>query len=97
LTGHDVVADVSYDALIFTSKSTTASHSYEVMIWLAQIGGGAAPLGNSNMSIETVTIEDTSWDLYKGTNKGWTVYSFVASSDQNDFEGDVNEFFYIFD
>lgn len=63
------------------------------MIWLARIGG-AAPLGNSNGPIETdVSIEDASWDLYKGTNKGWTVYSYVAGSDQNDFEGDVNEFF----
>lgn len=54
-------------------------------------------MGNSNGSIETVTIEDTSWDLYKGANKDWKVYSFVVSSDQNDFEGDVNESFYIFD
>lgn len=66
------------------------------MIWLAQIGG-SAPLGNSDGPIETgVAIENISWDLYKGTNNGWTVYSFVASSDQNDFAGDVNEFFHLF-
>lgn len=66
------------------------------MIWLTQIGG-AEPLGHSDGPIGTdVKIEDILWDLLKGANKGWTVHSYVAGSNQDDFEGGVNEFFYTY-
>jgi len=36
-SGSDVVADVSYD--MFTSSSASGSNEYEIMIWLAALGG----------------------------------------------------------
>jgi xyloglucan-specific endo-beta-1,4-glucanase len=90
-TGTNIVADVSYDAFISSSHSTTATHDYEVMVWLGRLGG-AEPLGYSGGAIVTVSIGGVSWDLYKGSN-GWTVYSFVASSEQTSFSGDMNDFF----
>ena len=44
-TGNDLVADVSYDAFLSTTDSTTATHEYEIMIWLAAYGG-IEPIGN---------------------------------------------------
>jgi hypothetical protein len=90
-TGTNIVADVSYDAFISSSDSTTVTHDYEVMVWLARLGG-AEPLGYSGGAIATVSISGVSWDLYKGSN-GWTVYSFVATSEETSFSGDMNDFF----
>ncbi|RAO72010.1 uncharacterized protein BHQ10_008022 [Talaromyces amestolkiae] len=56
------------------------------MIWLTQIGG-AEPLGHSDGPIGTdVKIEDILWDLLKGANKGWTVHSYVAGSQDTPME-----------
>lgn len=86
-----VIADVSYDAFI-ASDPSAANPDYEVMVWLAALGG-AQPIGyNNNSPIATVTIGGTSWNLYKGTNS-WTVFSFVATSQVNDFSGDMMDFF----
>lgn len=42
-TGSDIVADVSYD--LFTSSSAGGSNEYEIMIWLAALGG-AGPISS---------------------------------------------------
>lgn len=89
-TGSGIGADVSYDAFISSTESTTATHDYEVMIWLAALGG-AEPLGCCN-TIATPTIGGVTWNLYKGYNT-WTVYSFVATIEQTDFSGDAMDFF----
>ena len=39
-SGSNVVADVSYD--MFTSSTATGSNQYEIMIWLAALGGAGA-------------------------------------------------------
>lgn len=44
-TGSALVADVSYD--MFTSSSASGSNEYEIMIWLAALGG-AGPICASN-------------------------------------------------
>lgn len=58
----------------------------EVMIWLNNTNAG--PAGSY---VETVTIGDTSWKVYKGwitanssTGEGWNVFSFVRSSNTSD-------------
>jgi xyloglucan-specific endo-beta-1,4-glucanase len=89
-TGTSIVADVSYDAFISSVDSTTAAHNYEVMIWLAALGG-AEPIGYGT-PIASPTIDGITWNLYKGPNT-WTVFSFVASSEQTDFSGDILNFF----
>lgn len=89
-TGSNMVADVAYD--MFTSSSASGSAEYEVMIWLAALGG-AGPISSTGSPIATVTIAGTSWKLYKGPNGSMTVFSFVASSSVASFSGDLKAFF----
>lgn len=44
-TGSDIVADVAYD--IFTSSTAGGSNEYEIMIWLAAIGGAGVSLAGA--------------------------------------------------
>jgi xyloglucan-specific endo-beta-1,4-glucanase len=81
---------VSYDAFISSTDSTTAAHDFEVMIWLAALGG-AEPIGYGT-PIASPSIDGITWNLYKGPNT-WTVFSFVATSEQTNFSGDVMNFF----
>lgn len=89
-SGSNVIADVSYD--IFTSYSPGGSSAYEIMIWLAAIGG-AGPISSTGSPIATVTIAGISWDLFKGPNGSTTVFSFVAHGEQTSFNADVLDFF----
>ncbi|KAF2120139.1 endoglucanase A precursor [Lophiotrema nucula] len=89
-TGTSIVADVAYD--IFTSSTASGSAEYEVMIWLAALGG-AGPISATGSPVATPTLAGTSWKLYKGTNGQMTVFSFVASSQVTSFSGDLMDFF----
>lgn len=95
-TGSDIVADVSY--YMFTSSTATGANEYEIMIWLAALGG-AGPISSTYGSdgdatpVATTTIAGTSWSLYKGPNGDTTVFSFVAASEVTDFSGDIKDFF----
>ncbi|KAJ5690666.1 concanavalin A-like lectin/glucanase [Penicillium macrosclerotiorum] len=91
-SGNNIVGDVSYDAFLSSQASTTASHDYEIMIWLASYGG-AQPIGYSAGSIASVTISGIVWNLYNGTNDGWKVFSFVASETIAYYSGDIHDFF----
>lgn len=59
----------------------------EIMVWLHRTGG-AGPLGER---IDTVTVEGTRWDLYKGRTH-WNVYSFVRASNTTSAELDLSRF-----
>ncbi|KAE8352944.1 putative xyloglucan-specific endo-beta-1,4-glucanase A [Aspergillus coremiiformis] len=88
-TGSDIVADIAYD--LFTSSSASGSEEYEIMIWLAALGG-AGPISSTGSPIATPTVAGKTWSLFKGPNGQMTVFSFVASSPIEDFSGDLNEF-----
>ncbi|KAI1492826.1 family 12 glycosyl hydrolase [Biscogniauxia mediterranea] len=88
-TGSDIVANVAYD--LFTSSSADGDAEYEIMIWLAALGG-AGPISSSGSPIATPTINGVSWSLYNGPNGNMNVYSFVASSQQTNFDGDLTDF-----
>ncbi|KAH6654818.1 concanavalin A-like lectin/glucanase domain-containing protein [Truncatella angustata] len=88
-TGNNVVADVSYD--LWLAPTSGANDAYEIMIWLAAIGG-ALPISSTGNAIATVTLEGHSFKLYYGLNGGVKVYSFVASSPVYSFSGDVKKF-----
>lgn len=62
------------------------------MIWLDALGG-AGPISSSGSAAATPTIAGVSWSLYTGPNGDTTVYSFVASSAQESFSGDLQDFF----
>lgn len=95
-TGDSVVADVAYD--MFTSSSATGSKEFEVMVWLAALGG-AGPISATYSasgeaeSIASPTLAGHSFSLYKGSNGVQTVYSFVASQNISSFSADVRDFF----
>ncbi|KAJ5157111.1 uncharacterized protein N7482_008211 [Penicillium canariense] len=86
----NIVADVAYD--MFLSSSASGSDEYEIMVWLAALGG-AGPISSTGSAIATTTIDGISWSLYKGLNGQMTVYSFVASSPVTSFSGDMLNFF----
>ncbi|KAK9368142.1 hypothetical protein V1509DRAFT_99275 [Lipomyces kononenkoae] len=44
------------------------------------------------LPLPSPTICGITWNLYEGTND-WTIFSFVATSQLNDFSGDVNASF----
>ncbi|RAQ42323.1 xyloglucan-specific endo-beta-1 [Aspergillus flavus] len=88
-TGSDIVADVAYD--LFTSSSADGDEEYEIMIWLAALGG-AGPISSTGSAIATPTVGGQSWSLYSGPNGQMTVFSFVASSTTEDFSADLNDF-----
>ena len=83
---------------MFTSSTAGGSNEYEIMVWLAALGG-AGPISStygadgSATPVATVTVAGHSWKLYKGPNGSTTVYSFVASSTVNSFSGDLMDFF----
>ncbi|KAI5787301.1 concanavalin A-like lectin/glucanase domain-containing protein [Geopyxis carbonaria] len=84
------VANVAYD--IFTSSTSGSSSSeYEVMIWLAALGG-AGPISSTGSAVATVTIAGVSWKLYDGYNGSMHVFSFVAVSTVTSFSGDAKLF-----
>ncbi|KAI9998789.1 hypothetical protein PInf_003380 [Phytophthora infestans] len=85
-----VVADVAYD--LFTSSTAKGEKEFEIMIWLAAIGG-AGPISSTGKALATTTIAGTEWSVYSGPNGQMMVYSFVASKQVENFEGDLMEFF----
>ena len=89
-TGSNIVADVSYD--MFTSSSKGGSAQYEIMVWLAALGG-AGPISSTGSPVATPNIDGVTWKLYSGPNGATTVYSFVAESEQTSFSGDLKSFF----
>ena len=83
---------------MFTSSSANGQHEYEIMIWLAAIGG-AGPISSTYGSngkatpVATTTIAGTKWSLFKGPNGSTTVFSFVAEQQVTKFSGDLMAFF----
>jgi xyloglucan-specific endo-beta-1,4-glucanase len=84
-----MIANVAYD--LFTSSTTSGSAEYEIMIWLAAIGG-AGPISATGQPIATVTLAGNSWKLYNGKNGQMNVFSFVAAGEVKNFKGDLMEF-----
>ena len=64
-TGSDIVADVAYD--LFLSSTVNGDAEYEIMIWLAALGG-AGSISSTGKSVASTTIGDISWDLWSGKN-----------------------------
>ncbi|KAF7861806.1 hypothetical protein EAF04_007689 [Stromatinia cepivora] len=88
-TGSSIVADVSWD--LFTAATASGTNQYEIMIWLAAIGG-AGPISSTGSPVATATIAGHEFKLYSGPNGDTTVYSFVASTQITDFSGDLMDF-----
>lgn len=90
-TGTSPINNVAYDLMTGSTSSTSATHEYEIMIWLAAFNG-AGPISSSGSAIATPSIAGYSWKLFDGYNGSMRVFSFVASSNVNNFSGDLNLF-----
>ena len=88
-TGSSIIANVSYD--LFTSSKAGGDGEYEIMIWLAALGG-AGPISATGSPIATVTLAGQSWKLYNGKNNQLNVFSFVAEQQNQNFSGDLMAF-----
>jgi xyloglucan-specific endo-beta-1,4-glucanase len=73
-----ITIDVSYDmfAHAISNPGATDNPTDEIMVWLYR-ANGAGPIG---ATAATVTIDGTSWELHKGTNNSWNVYSYVRTA-----------------
>lgn len=95
-TGSSIVADVSYD--LFTSSTATGSNEYEIMVWLAALGG-AGPIASSYgadgkpVAVGQMTAGGVTFNLYAGSNGVQKqTYSFVATAPAQSWSGDLNVF-----
>jgi xyloglucan-specific endo-beta-1,4-glucanase len=77
---------------MFTSSTASGSNEYEIMIWLAALGG-AGPISSTGSTVATPTIGGVSFELYSGPNGNTMVYSFVAKSKRASFSGDLLDFY----
>lgn len=77
---------------MFTSSTATGSNEFEIMVWLAALGG-AGPISSTGSPVSTPTINGVTWNLFSGPNGATTVYSFVAQSEVTSFTGDLLAFF----
>lgn len=82
---------MAFDTFLSSSCSSTTDE-YEIMIWLAALGG-AGPISSTGSAIATVTLSGYTWSLYYGLNGSVKVYSFVASSEITSFDANLMTFF----
>ena len=61
------------------------------MIWFGALGG-AGPISSTGKAIATVTLEGATWKLWNGPNGNMNVFSFVATTEQANFNGDIKKF-----
>ncbi|KAG2219985.1 hypothetical protein INT45_001884 [Circinella minor] len=81
--GDPFVCNVSFD--IWTASSESGDYEYEIMIWLAAMGG-AGRLGDEVGKFIYGGIE---WSLHEGSNGVQPVYSFIAGSKVEKMDSDA--------
>ncbi len=69
--------DVAYDLFAhnIANPGTNDDPTDEIMIWL--YNSGAGPIGTSQA---TPSVAGTTWDLHRGTNNRWNVFSYVRTA-----------------
>ncbi|KAJ5669495.1 hypothetical protein N7462_010565 [Penicillium macrosclerotiorum] len=93
LDNDDLQTNVAID-MFFDSDKETAQNStkakYEVMVWFADYGSSAQPIGLSSGAVTTKTLNGTTFNLYTGTNSDeQNVLSWVAETTTQTFSGDL--------
>lgn len=93
LTADSVNANVAVD--MFLDKDSTSSGNsskalYEVMVWFADFGAAAQPIGLSDGAVTTEVLNGTTFSLYYGTNSlKQNVLTWLASETTDKFNGDL--------
>lgn len=93
LDAESLNANVAVD-MFFDSDKTSATNSsaalYEIMVWFADFGSAAQPIGLSDGAVTTATVNGTSFDLYYGENGNKQhVLTWVATDTVETFNGDL--------
>ncbi|CAK7227555.1 hypothetical protein SBRCBS47491_006609 [Sporothrix bragantina] len=93
LTADTLNANVAVDMFLDSDKTSSGNSSkalYEVMVWFADFGAAAQPIGLADGAVTTETINGTSFSLYYGTNSlKQNVLTWMASETTDNFEGDL--------
>ncbi|KAM0345594.1 hypothetical protein ACHAPU_006247 [Fusarium lateritium] len=89
-TGTNMVSDVAYD--LWLAPSVGAANKYEIMIWVGSYGGAGPISDHGSTPLATLNLNGAQWKLFRGPNGDTTVYSFVATKNQGNFEGDLLPF-----
>lgn len=82
--------NVAYDLWAHdrNDPGTNDDPTEEIMIWLHR-GGGAGAIGTLQT---TASLAGTSWELYRGNNGHWNVYSYVRAANTNSATLNLGEF-----
>ncbi|OWY93041.1 Glycoside hydrolase [Phytophthora megakarya] len=86
----NIITNVAYD--LFTSPRIGGETAYELMVWLAALGG-AWPLTSTGQPIKTVTLGGVDFNLYQGWNNKTKVFTYVAKNMATSFSADLKQFF----
>lgn len=85
----NVAIDMFFDSDPDLSQETSNA-TYEVMVWFAQIGSYADPIGWSNGTVASKVVENVNFTLYTGTNdKDQHVLTWIAQETTTSFEGSI--------
>ncbi|KAI9981820.1 hypothetical protein PInf_009599 [Phytophthora infestans] len=79
----NIITNVAYD--LFTSPSIGGETAYELMVWLAALGG-AWPLTTTGQPIKSVTLGGVEFNLYQGWNN-------KTKNMATSFTADLKQFF----
>ncbi|OWZ08809.1 Cell 12A endoglucanase [Phytophthora megakarya] len=85
-----IITNVAYD--LFTSATANGTVEYELMVWLAALGG-AWPLTTTGKPVKEVKVGNVDFNLYQGKNGNTTVFSYVAVNTTTSFSADFKRFF----
>ncbi|KAG6583020.1 cell 12A endoglucanase [Phytophthora cinnamomi] len=86
----NIITNVAYD--LFTSPTIGGDTAYELMVWLAALGG-AWPLTVTGQPIKSVNLGGVDFNLYQGWNNKTKVFTYVAKQTTYTFSADLRQFF----
>ncbi len=93
LDAESLNANVAIDMFFDSNKASSGNSSeaaYEVMVWFADFGAAAQPIGLAAGAVTTETVNGTTFNLYYGQNSlGQNVLTWVASKTTDSFTGDL--------
>ncbi|OAA54359.1 xyloglucan-specific endoglucanase [Niveomyces insectorum RCEF 264] len=93
LAAESLNANVAVDMFLDSNKKNAGNSSkaaYEVMVWFADFGSAAQPIGLQTGAVTTETVNGTTFSLYSGQNGlKQTVLTWLASETTDTFSGDL--------
>ncbi|EFX04028.1 xyloglucan-specific endoglucanase [Grosmannia clavigera kw1407] len=86
----NVAIDMFFDKNA-TKSQLTSDADYEVMVWFAQFGKYADPIGYSDGIVASQIVDGVNFTLYNGTNsKDQHVLTWISENETNKFNGSIH-------